>query len=231
MPDPNLRPQERQSWKTDGLTEKKEKKMTVTTGGNVTTGGAEGGATTDDDNKGAGDGFKPVTYQTQAELDAAFSERANRAAAAARAEALKGLPDGVDLATALQGYTEWKKAEDAKKDPAVLANEKAQEIQRELDAYKAKEALATLRTEVAKDDSLKIADGVNLPPELLAGSTKEEMLAHGKAILDFFSGLAGSAPRAPEQRANLKLAAEPTICGKHLSSFVTAPDSDTTNKG
>ena len=171
--------------------------MTVTTGGNVTTGGAEGGATTDDD-KGAGDGFKPVTYQTQAELDAAFSERANRAAATARAEALKGLPDGVDLATALQGYTEWKKAEDAKKDPAVLANEKNAEIQRELDAYKAKEALATLRTEVAKDDSLKIADGVNLPANLLAGSTKEEMLAHGKAILDFFSTLAaGSAPRAP----------------------------------
>ena len=199
MPDPNLRPQERQSWKTDGLTEKKEKKMTVTTGGNVTTGtGTEGdGNKPNDDNKSAGDGFKPVTYKTQAELDAAFSERANRAAATARAEALKGLPDGVDLATALQGYTEWKKAEDAKKDPAVLANEKAQEIQRELDAYKAKEQVAKLRTEVSKDDSLKIADGIQLPPELLAGSTKEEMLAHGKAILDFFSALAGSAPRAP----------------------------------
>lgn len=195
MPDPNLRPQERQSWKTDGLTEKKEKKMTVTTGTGTE---GDGNKKPSDDNKGAGDGFKPVTYQTQAELDAAFSERANRAAAAARAEALKGLPDGVDLATALQGYTEWKKAEDAKKDPAVLANEKAQEIQRELDAYKAKEQVAKLRTEVSKDDSLKIADGVNLPPELLAGSTKEEMLAHGKAILDFFSTLAaGSAPRAP----------------------------------
>ena len=171
--------------------------MTVTTGGTTTTGtGTEGDGKTET-GQGAGDGFKPVTYQTQAELDAAFSERAYRAAAAARAEALKGLPDGVDLATALQGYTEWKKAEDAKKDPAVLANEKNAEIQRELDAYKAKEALATLRTEVAKDDSLKIADGVQLPANLLAGSTKEEMLAHGKAILDFFSSLANTAPRAP----------------------------------
>ena len=197
MPDPNLRPQERQSWKTDGLTEKKEKKMTVTDGGTVTTGTGAGDGDKSEDGKGGGDGFKPITYNTQAELDAAFSERANRAAATARAEALKGLPDGVDLATALQGYTEWKKAEDAKKDPAVLANERAAEIQRELDAYKAKEQLAALRTEVAKDDSLKIADGVNLPANLLAGSTKEEMLAHGKQILEFFSTLANSVPRAP----------------------------------
>ena len=166
--------------------------MTVTDGGTTTTDEAKTG----EDGKG-GEGFKPVTYSTQAELDAAFSERANRAAAAAKAEALKGLPDGVDLATALNGYTEWKKAEDAKKDPAVLAAEKTAEVQRELDAYKAKEQLANLRTEVAKDDSLKIADGVSLPPTLLAGSTKEEMLAHGKAILEFFSTLAGSAPRAP----------------------------------
>lgn len=172
--------------------------MTVTDGGTVATGtGAEGGKTTDDGKGGDGGGFQPITYSTQAELDAAFSERANRAAATARAEALKGLPDGVDLNGVLTGYTEWKKAEDAKKDPAVLANEKTLEVQRELDAYKAKEAVAKLRTEVSKDDSLKIADGVQLPPELLAGSTKEEMLAHGKQILEFFSSLAGSVPRAP----------------------------------
>ena len=169
--------------------------MTVTDGGTTTTGAGEGAG---DKNEGGGnDDFKPVTYSTQAELDAAFSERANRAAAAAKAEALKGLPDGVDLPTALNGYMEWKKAEDAKKDPAVLAAEKTAEVQRELDAYKAKEQLANLRNEVAKDDSLKIAEGVSLPPTLLAGSTKEEMLAHGKAILEFFSALAGSAPRAP----------------------------------
>ena len=170
--------------------------MTVTDGGTTTTESGAGGdgKTTE---TGQSEGFKPITYSTQAELDAAFSERANRAAATARAEALKGLPDGVDLNTALTGYNEWKKAEDAKKDPAVLANEKVAEVQRELEAYKAKEAVTKLRTEVSKDESLKIADGVQLPPELLAGSTKEEMLAHGKAILEFFSGLAGSAPRAP----------------------------------
>jgi len=140
--------------------------------------------------------FKPVTYSTQAEMDAAFAERANRAAAAAKAEALKGLPEGVDLNTALQGYTEWKKAEDAKKDPAVLAAEETAKVQRELDAYKAKEQLTTLRAEVAKDESLKIGEH-QLPAELLAGSTKEEMLNHGKALIGFIQQLAGSVPRAP----------------------------------
>lgn len=167
--------------------------MSGTQGGTTTTdegkGGDEGGKTTDD-------GFKPVTYSTQEELNSAFAERAQRAAEAARQEALKGLPQGVDVTAVVRGYQEWKKAEDAKKDPAVLAAERVAEVQRELDAYKSKEQLGALRAEVAKDESLKF-EGTPIPAELLSGSNKEEMLAHGKALIAFIEQLANTAVRPP----------------------------------
>jgi hypothetical protein len=150
---------------------------------------------------GGGDnnGFKPVTYNSQEEMDAAFAERATRAANSAKAEALKGLPDGVDLATAVSGYAEWKKAEDAKKDPAVLEREKHSETQRELQRYRDKEARDTLSREVAKD--LKVGENP-IPAELLAGTTKEEMEAHGKALIAFIEMLAGNGPRPPAYNPN-----------------------------
>ena len=173
--------------------------------------GAQGGTTTEQGNGGTGgtggteqgggkttdDGFKPVTYNTQDELNAAFADRATRAAEAARTEALKSLPSGVDMEAVVKGYTDWKAAEDAKKDPAVLAAEKTAEVQRELDAYKAKDQLAALRTEVAKDESLKFQD-TPIPAELLAGSNKEEMLAHGKALIAFIEVLANAGVRTPQ---------------------------------
>lgn len=135
-----------------------------------------------------GTGFKPVTYNTQEELNAAFADRATRAAEAAKAEALKGLPEGVDLSGVLEGYTAWKTAEDAKKDPAVREREAHEATQRELAAYKAKEARGLLSKEVAKD--LKIGEHP-IPAELLAGTTKEEMQASGQAIIAFIEGLVG----------------------------------------
>lgn len=149
---------------------------------------------------GGGDGFKPVTYSTQEELDAAFAERATRAANSAKSEALKAFTDaGVSAEDALAGYAEWKKAEDAKKDPAVLEREKHAQTQQELQRYRDKEAREALGKEVAKD--LKIKVGTNelpIPAELLAGTTKEEMTAHGQALIAFIQSLTGqSGPRPP----------------------------------
>jgi hypothetical protein len=142
------------------------------------------------DNGGEGDkGFQPITYNTQEELNAAFADRATRAAEAAKNEALKPLVEaGVPLEDALAAYNEKKAAEDAKKDPAVREREAHEQTQRELAAYKAKEARDTLSKEVAKE--LKIGDHP-IPAELLAGTTKEAMLDHGKAIIAFIEGLAG----------------------------------------
>lgn len=149
---------------------------------------------------GKGDGkdkdFKPVTFNTQEELNAEFAARAARAAESAKAEALKPLADaGIPLEDALTAWTEKKAAEDAKKEPATLEREAHAETQRKLAAYQAKEARGTLSKEVAKD--LKIGDHP-IPAELLAGTTKEEMTAHGQALIAFINQLAGqSGPRPP----------------------------------
>lgn len=174
-------------------------------------------------NGGSGDegkGFKPVTYSTQAELDAAFAERATRAANSAKAEALKALTDaGVSVEDALEAYNAKKAAEDAKKDPAVKEREKYERTQRELQAYKDKEARDKLAGEVAK--ALKIGE-TPIPAELLAGTTKEEMQAHGKALIEFFGAISGQqGPRPPAynplqgQNGNDKV-----IAGDPLRSFL-----------
>ena len=147
-----------------------------------------------DQGQGGGDGkekFTPVTYKSQEELDAAFAERANRAAASAKAEALKALTDaGVSVEDALKAYNDQKAAEEAKKDPAVKEREAHERTQRELQAYKAKEARDKLSVEVAKDLKIKVGnETVPIPAQLLAGTTKEEMIEHGKAIIEFFGTL------------------------------------------
>lgn len=168
-----------------------------TNGGQGQGAGGEGGGAGNQGGQQQQNTFQPVTFKTQDEMDAAFSERANRAAASAKAEALKPFQElGVDANTALEGYKAWKAAEDAKKDPAVREREAHEQTQRELEAYKNKEARATLSKEVAKD--LKIGE-TPIPAELLAGSTKDEMVAHGNAIIAFFQTLAGqTGPRAPQ---------------------------------
>lgn len=157
-------------------------------------GGEGGGAGNQQQQNDAG--FKPVTFSTQAEMDAAFSERATRAANSAKAEALKPFQDlGVDPAAALEAYKAHKAAEDAKKDPAVREREAHEATQRELQEYKNKEVRNKLSVEVAKD--LKIGE-TPIPAELLAGSTKDEMTAHGNAIIAFFQTLTGqTGPRPP----------------------------------
>lgn len=161
-----------------------------------------------DQGQGGGDGkeqnqnqFQPVTYKSQEELDAAFSERATRAANSAKAEALKALTDaGVSVEDALAAYNDKKAAEDAKKDPNVKEREKHEKTQRELQAYKDKEVRDKLSIEVAKDLKIKVGQQeVPIPAELLAGTTKEEMEAHGKAIFAFFGQLTGQqGPRPPQ---------------------------------
>ena len=167
-----------------------------TNGGQGQGAGGEGG--------GAGGGqqqqtneFKPVTFKTQDEMDAAFADRATRAATSAKAEVLKPFQElGVEPGAALEAYKAWKAAEDAKKDPAVLEREKNEQLNRELQEYKNKEARGKLAAEISKE--IKIGD-TPIPAELLAGSTKDEMVAHGNAIVAFFQALAGqTGPRAPQ---------------------------------
>ena len=111
-----------------------------------------GGAGNGDGGAGNGNQFQPVTFKTQEEMDAAFSDRATRAANSAKAEALKPFQDlDVDANTALEGYKAWKAAEDAKKDPAVREREAHEQTQRELEAYKNKEARSKLAGEVSKE--------------------------------------------------------------------------------
>ncbi|UOW93075.1 scaffolding protein [Mycobacterium phage NoShow] len=146
--------------------------------------------------------FKPVTYNSQEELDAAFADRATRAAESAKQEALKALTDaGVSVEDALAAYNAQKAAEDAKKDPAVKEREAREKAERELAEYKARETQGKLRVEVAKDLKVKIGNTETpIPAELLAGTTKEEMQEHGKSLIAFIGQLAGQAqagPRSP----------------------------------
>lgn len=160
--------------------------------------GAKGG---DDKGGDQNNGFKPVTYSTQEELNAAFADRAQRAADSAKQEALKVFTDaGVSAEDALEAYNAQKAAEDAKKDPSVKDREKHEKTQRELQAYKDKEARDKLSVEVAKDLKIKIGNDEHpIPASLLAGTTKEAMLDHGKAIIEFIGQLAGQqGPRAPQ---------------------------------
>lgn len=139
-------------------------------------------------------GFKPVTFQTQQELDAAFAERATRAAQSAKAEALKDLPEGAQLSDVVQGYQAWKAAEDAKKDPATKEREAREAAERELQQYKEKEARTALADQVSREDGMKIGETA-IPASLLVGNTAEEMRAYGKQLIEFYNGLTG--PRAP----------------------------------
>lgn len=165
--------------------------------GNSGSGTSGTGSTKSEDGdagKGGGNEFKPVTYSTQEELDAAFADRATRAAESAKKEALKGLPEGVALDDAVARYNEWKIAEDAKKGPEAIAREEAQAAQRELARYKNKEAQELLANEVAK--TLKIGE-TPIPASLLRGSTKEEMTAFGQQLISFFGQVQGSGVRSP----------------------------------
>lgn len=165
--------------------------------------GGQGGG----DGKQGGDqsqqnqGFKPITYNSQEELDAAFADRATRAAESAKQEALKVFTDaGVSAEDALAAYNAQKEAEEAKKGPEAKERERAERDRAELKAYKDKEARDKLSVEVAKNLKVKIGQTETpIPASLLAGSTKEELEASGKAIIEFIGQLAGQqGPRQPQ---------------------------------
>jgi hypothetical protein len=164
--------------------------MSEDQGGNQ---GPDLGSGGDGGNGGDGkQGFQPVTYKSQEELDAAFAERANRAAENARREALKGLPEGVKLTDLVDLHNQRVEEENKKKDPATKEREAREKAERELAAYKNKEVRAGLATQVAKD--LKIGD-TPIPASLLAGDTEDELKAHGAALIEFFESVTG--PRPP----------------------------------
>ena len=152
----------------------------------------QGGSGDGGDGKKPDEGFKPVTYSSQEELDAAFSERANRAAENARKEALKGLPEGVKLSDLVALHNQRVEEENKKKSPEALEREAREKAERELERYKNKEARAAAAATVAKD--LKIGD-TPIPASLLAGDTEDEMKAHGAALIEFFNSVTG--PRRP----------------------------------
>jgi hypothetical protein len=135
--------------------------------------------------------FKPVTYSTQAELDAAFAERAARAASSA----VKPIEDlGIGVNDALQIIKDHQAAEEAKKDPATKEREARQRAEQELAEYKSREARANLAAEIAR--TLKVGD-TPLPAELLTGNTREEMISSGQALVNFIGGLVSGVKRPP----------------------------------
>lgn len=157
-------------------------------GGNEGQGGA-GNAGAGDGGKPADEGFKAVTYSSQAELDAAFSTRAEQA----RRAALKGLPDGKTLEDVLSGYDAFQKAEDAKKDEVTRERDARLEAEARAKRYEDQQARDKLAGEVG--GNVKIADKP-IPPGLLRGTTKEELEASAQAIKSFVESL-GPTPRAP----------------------------------
>lgn len=163
--------------------------------------------------------FKPVTYNTQEELNAAFAERSTRAADTARKEALKAFEEaGATPDQAIEAWKAHKAAEDAKKDPAVREREARENVERELAEYKAKEARTALAGEVAKE--LKIGD-TPIPANLLAGANKEEMVAHGQALIAFIEQLSEGYVRAPQYNPNQGYGGEQKVTsGDPLRNYV-----------
>lgn len=152
----------------------------------------------DEGNKGPEDtgkkdeGFKPVTFSTQEELNAAFASRSQRAAEVAKREALKGLPEGVSLDDVLAGFKANQEAEDAKKDAVTKEREAREAAERKLQAIEAQQQLRTKAGDIAKE--IKIGDTA-LPAELLRGSNEAELQAHGEALKAFIETLIG--PKGP----------------------------------
>lgn len=165
--------------------------------------------------------FTPVTYKSQEELDAAFSERATRAANTAKQEALKPFQEaGIGVDEAIEAYNAKKAEEDAKKEPSVKEREAREKAERELQAYKDKEVRDKLSIEVSKE--IKIGD-TPIPASLLAGTTKEEMTEHGKAIVEFFGQLTGKqGPRPPQYNPLQGVNGEDKVAaGDPLRNFLT----------
>jgi hypothetical protein len=194
--------------------------MTNPNNGPDNTGAGAGAGDQGGDGKGEPK-FTPVTYKSQEELDAAFSERATRAANSAKQEALKPLLDaGIGVDEALQAYTEKKAEEDAKKEPSTKEREAREKAERELQVYKDKEARDKLSVEVSKE--IKIGD-TPIPAALLAGTTKEEMTEHGKAIVEFFGQVTGKqGPRPPQHNPLQGANGEDKVsAGDPLRNFLT----------
>lgn len=163
--------------------------MSGATGGS---GGNEGQGGEGDGKGGAGkapEGFTPVTYSSQAELDAAFATRADQA----RRAALKDLPEGVSLEDVLKGYNSAKEAEDAKKDEVTRERDARLAAEAKAKRYEDQQARDKLAGEVA--GNVKIGDKA-IPASLLRGTTKEELEASAQEIKSFVESL-GPAPRAP----------------------------------
>ena len=133
--------------------------------------GAEGAAT----GGAPADGFKPVTYNSQAELDAAFSTRAEQA----RRAALKDLPEGVSLEQVLEGYKAAQAAEDAKKDEVTRERDARLAAEAKAKRYEDQQARDKLAGEVAAN--VKIGDKA-IPASLLRGTTKEELEASAQEL-------------------------------------------------
>lgn len=167
--------------------------MSGGTGGSGTDSG-QGGTGNDQgkagDGKASGEGgFTPVTYSSQAELDAAFATRADQA----RRAALKDLPEGVSLEDVLKGYNSAKEAEDAKKDEVTRERDARLAAEAKAKRYEDEQARAKLAGEVAAN--VKIGDKP-IPSSLLKGTTKEELEASAQELKSFIESL-GPAPRAP----------------------------------
>lgn len=163
--------------------------MSGATGGS---GGNEGQGGEGDGKGGAGkapEGFTPVTYSSQAELDAAFATRADQA----RRAALKDLPEGVSLEDVLKGYNSAKEAEDAKKDEVTRERDARLAAEAKAKRYEDQQARDKLAGEVA--GNVKIGDKP-IPASLLRGTTKEELEASAQELKSFYESL-GPAPRAP----------------------------------
>lgn len=157
--------------------------------GNQNQGGAGDGKPAGGGNANSNEGFKPVTYSSQAELDAAFATRADQA----RRAALKDLPEGVSLEQVLEGYKAAQAAEDAKKDEVTRERDARLAAEAKAQRYEQQQARDKLAGEVA--GNVKIGDKA-IPASLLRGTTKEELEASAQEIKSFVESL-GPAPRAP----------------------------------
>ena len=151
--------------------------------------GGEGNQNQGGAGEGENEGFKPVTYGSQAELDAAFATRADQA----RRAALKGIPEGMTLEQVLEGYNAHSKAEDAKKDEVTRERDARLAAEAKAQRYEQQQARDKLAGEVA--GNVKIGDKA-IPASLLRGTTKEELEASAQEIKSFVESL-GPAPRAP----------------------------------
>lgn len=114
---------------------------------------------------------------TQAELDAIVSDRLKR-------ERMKT----ADYETLKEKAERWDAQEEANKTELQKANDKAAELQKQIDALKSAEQVRVMREGVAKETGVPVA--------LLTGATEEDCKAQALEILSFAK--AGGYPAVPD---------------------------------